>query len=507
MKRIGSFVIVLIIIMGGCSSNSDEDSEKELTVATTTTADSLDPHNTTDTASKNIFAVSTETLVKLDEDGEVVPSLAKDWEEKDDGKTWVFKLEEDVTFHDGEPFNAEAVKTNFERVTDEDKNLARYSLLGPYIDEIIADEDNNEVTFHLNKSLAPFLNLLAQPSGSSIVSPKMIEEDEESIKENPVGTGPYEIKDWSPTGDTIFVANTEYWGDSPQVDKITWKSVPENSARATMLENGEADIIVNVLDVDIDRLDKMDGISVETEPLNRALYVGVNTEFEPFDSKEARQALNYAINKEELSEDLYKGEVTVSTAAVSEQVSMHSDVGAYPYDKEKAKKLLEEAGVEEGTEARLIAAENVTRDHRAGEYVQNSLQEIGLDVKYQEVELSDYLSRLENPEEYELFLRGSLPSSNDIHDLFSDELDSESDNNYSQYSSTKVDELISNGAQEMDEAARKEIYKEALETIKEDAPWIFLYDDVVSTGISDDVEGLILTPDNTMYFDDISKKE
>src|SRR5699024_9555455 len=139
MKRIGSFVIVLIIIMGGCSSNSDEDSEKELTVATTTTADSLDPHNTTDTASKNIFSVSTETLVKLDEDGEVVPSLAKDWEEEDDGKTWVFKLEEDVTFHDGEQFNAEAVKTNFERVTEEDKKLARSPVLGPYIDEIIAD--------------------------------------------------------------------------------------------------------------------------------------------------------------------------------------------------------------------------------------------------------------------------------------------------------------------------------------------------------------------------------
>jgi len=506
MKKIGSLIIVMIIVMVGCSSNSDEDSKKELTVATTTTADSLDPHNTTDTASKNIFAISTETLVKLNEEGEVVPSLAKDWEKKDDGKTWTFQLEEDVKFHDGEPFNAEAVKSNFDRVTDDKKNLARYSLIGPYLDEVTTD-GQNEVTFHLNKSMAPFLNLLAQPSGSTIISPKMIEEDEESIKENPVGTGPYEIKDWSPTGDTVFEANTEYWGDEPQVDKITWKSVPENSARATMLENGEADIIVNVLDTDIDRLDGMDDIRVKTKPLNRALYVGVNTEYEPFKSKEARQALNYAINKEELAEDLYKGEVTVSTAAVSEQVNMHSDVGAYPYDKEKAKELLEEAGVEDGTEARLIAAENVTRDHRAGEYVQNSLQEIGLDVKYQEVELSDYLSRLENPDEYELFLRGSLPSSNDIHDLFSDELDSKSDNNYSRYSSSEVDDLISKGAQEMDESNRKEIYKESLETIKEDAPWIFLYDDVVSTGISDDVEGLILTPDNTMYFDDISKKE
>lgn len=505
MKKLGSLIIILIII-GGCSSNSEEDSKKELTVATTTTADSLDPHNTTDTASKNIFAISTETLVKLDEDGEVVPSLAKDWEETDDGKTWTFELEEDVEFHDGEPFNAEAVKSNFDRVTDKDKNLARYSLIGPYLDEVTTEGDN-KVTFHLNESLAPFLNLLAQPSGSSIVSPKMIEDDEESIKENPVGTGPFEIKDWSPTGDTVFEANKEYWGDEPQIDTITWKSVPENSARATMLENGEADIIVNVLDTDIDRLEGMDGIKVETKPLNRALYVGVNTEYEPFESKEARQALNYAINKEELSEDLYKGEVTVSTAAVSEQVNMHSDVGAYPYDKEKAKELLEKAGVEEGTKARLIAAENVTRDHRAAEYVQNSLQEIGIDVKYEEVELSDYLSRLEDPKEYELFLRGSLPSSNDIHDLFSDELDSESDNNYSRYSNSEVDDLISEGAQEMDETKRKEIYKNSLEIIKDDAPWIFLYDDVVSTGISEDVDGLILTPDNTMYFDDISKKD
>src|SRR5699024_2395268 len=213
-----------------------------------------------------------------------------------------------------------------------------------------------------------------------------------------------------------------------------------------------------------------------------------------------RQALNYAVNKEELANDVYNGIVDISTAAVSSQVKMHSDVGAYSYDKEKAKEMLKEAGVEEGTEVRLISSENVARDQKAGEYVQNSLQEICLDVDYQELELSDYLARLDNPDEYELFLRGAILNSNDIHDLFSNELDSESDNNYSQYSNAEVDDLISEGAQEMDEAKRKEIYKESLEIIKEDAPWIFLYDDVINTAVSDDVEGLIETPEYTMHF-------
>lgn len=504
-KRLTLILFIFVLFLAACSPNAaSEDGEKNLIVATTGEANSLDPHNTTDTVSKEIYSVVTETLVMLDENGDIAPLLAKSWEQSDDGKSWTFQLEDGVLFHDGTEFNAEAVKASFERVTNKENKLARYPLLGPYLDKITTNGDH-EVTFHLNSPVGPFLNILAFPSGNNIISPKSIEMGEEAIKNKPIGTGPYKIKHWLPGSDTVFEANLDYWGDAPQVDLITFKSVPENASRVIMLETGEADIITDVPHSDTDRLNDNDGIKLETVPLNRTVYVGINNSVAPFDNELVRQALNYAVDKDALTNDLYEGRVIESTAAVSSLDPMYANAGSYPYDIEKAKKILKEAGVEEGMKLRLVAAANLTRDHKAGEYVQSSLQQLGFDVELQVLELNNYLDTLDDPSKYELFLRGGSSQTNDANELLQTTLFSTSDFNYAGYSNPKVDELLEEGAINSIVEERKNIYAEALGIIKEEAPWIFLYQDVVYHGVAKNVGGFIIPPNNTINYTKVSK--
>ncbi|MFK9094312.1 ABC transporter substrate-binding protein [Bacillus salipaludis] len=502
---------VFLVIMSACSDEKSSSTEKKgkeedkiLTVALTGEANSLDPHNTTDTASKQIYSVFAETLVSLNEKGGIEPLLAKSWEKSEDGKTWTFKLQEGVEFTDGTPFNAEAVKINFERVTNEENKLARYPLLGPYLDSITTNGDY-EVVFHLKNPVGPFLNILAFPSGNNIISPKTIEAGMDAIKTNPVGTGPYKIKHWSPGSDTVFEANPKYWGGTPKLDQIIFKVVPENASRVLMLETGEVDIIADVPPTDIERINKSDDTKVRSIEINRTLYVGINNSVAPFDKPEVRQALNYAIDRKALTKDLYEGRVKESTAIVSSKDQMYSNAGSYPYDLEKAKELLKKAGVKEGMKVRMVAAGNAVRDHKAGQFVQTSLELLGFDVELQVLELNDYLKTLDDPSKYDLFLRGGIANTNDAYDVLRDSFFSTSKYNYARYVNPNIDQAIEGGAIEPSVENRKKIYDKAFKEIKEDAPWIFLYEDTVHIGMRENVEDLIVTPTHLWNFSKVKK--
>jgi ABC-type transport system substrate-binding protein len=239
-------------------------------------------------------------------------------------------------------------------------------------------------------------------TASGILSPKSIKENEQGIAKNPVGTGPFTFKEWTPGNQVVLEANQQYWGGKPGVKSVTFKPVPENAARVIMLETGEADVIEKVPASEFERLKSNDEVQVISRPTNRVLYIGINTTVAPFDQVKVRQALNYAIDRETLVNKLYEGRVKLATASVAAQTFGYSDVGAYAYDVEKAKQLLQEAGVKEGTKLRLILAANVIQDRPAAEFVQNSLQKVGFDAELKILELGSYLETLKDPSTYEL---------------------------------------------------------------------------------------------------------
>lgn len=497
-----AILIALFSLLVACSKDSATSGEnKRIIAAVTAEPKTLDPHDTTDTASRQIYSKVTETLVSLNEKGEIEPLLAEKWEVSDDGKVWTFYLRKDVKFHDDSDFNAEVVKANFDRVTNPDNMLARYSLLGPYLEKIEV-KDEFEVEFFLNEPYAPFLDILSFPSGSNIISLPSIEEGKEAIENNPIGTAPFKLKEWSPGNDIVVEKFDDYWGEKAHVDEIVFKNIPESASRVLMLETGEIDIATSIPLTDIERLNEMDDINVVSEISNRILYVGINNNSPPFDKVEVRQALNYAVNKTALVENLYMGLVEEATAAIPKHMNYYSNVGAYSYDMDKAKELLEKAGVEEGQKIRMAVAGNVTQDHKAGEYVQNSLMELGFDVDLQMLELSDYLATLDDPSKYDLFLRGAIGNTLDPDAMLRDALLSDLPTNYARYSNPKVDELLKAGVNENDSNARADIYGEVLQIVKDDAPWIFLYADMTHVGTRNNIEDVHFLPN---YIWDMSK--
>lgn len=505
-----AMILILSVIATACSTDPSKGTSKEsnaapnLTIALAGEPEGLDPQNSSDNISNMITYQIADNLVTFNQDMQIVPQLAESWTVSDDEKSWTFKLKQGVSFQDGAPFNADAVKTSFERVINENNKLTRYSLLGPFIDHISVNGDT-EVTFHLKNPLGPFLNNLAAP-GSAILSPKSIKENPAGVDKNPVGTGPFKLKEWSPGNYLLLEANPDYWGGKPNVGTLTFKPVPDNSARVLMLETGEADVILPVPTSDIDRLAKNDQLAISSRQTNRVLYIGLNNVKAPLNNVKVRQALNYGIDKETLVNKLLQGRVKVATSAIGEKVFGYSNVGAYPYDLKKAKQLLQEAGVTEGTTLRFVYSSNVPQDRQAAEFVQNSLQQLGFKVELRQLELGTYTDTIKDPNSFEMYLRGAAPLTNDADYVLRALLLSGSKNNYNGFSNPEIDKLLEAGFTVTQQEERERIYADLLKGIKEEAPWIFLYEDMAHIGMRKNVEGIGLLATQTMDFRKVIKK-
>ncbi|SED06517.1 glutathione ABC transporter substrate-binding protein [Paenibacillus sp. GP183] len=480
------FVAAMLVIMSACSSPSTNGNgssgtakPKDLTFAWGGDPTTMDPQNTTvfETAVVQIF----ENLVAFNGNMEIVPQLAKSWEHSSDNKNWTFTLREGVKFQDGTPFNADAVKKSFDRVTNPDNKLGRFTLLGPFLDNITVESDT-KVTFHLKEPYGPILNVLAHP-GSGILSPKSIQEG--TVAKNPVGTGPYKLKQWTPGDSVVFEPYPDYWGGKPKLNSLTFKTVKEGTSRVIMLENGEADVIAPVPISDIDRLKKSDKVSISTYPSSNFLYIGINNMKAPFNDVKVRQALNYAIDKDAIVKKIFMGTGKAVTAAIAEKTWGYSNVGAYPYNKEKAKQLLQEAGVKEGTTIKLWTTDgSFLNDRQTAEFVQNSLQEVGLKVELTKWEFGAFFEALKSPDKYDLYLREGGPPTNDADWIIRSLFSTGNAFNHSRFSNPDADKLIQAGLHETNVDARKKIYADLLTILKDQAAWLYLVEEpgVIGTG-------------------------
>lgn len=467
----------VLLIFSACeegSTNANDSSDsKDIVVGFGAEPLTVDPHDADDSISNQANLLLYDKLVTFDKDNNIVPELATDWSTSEDGMSLTLQLREGVEFQDGTPFNAEAVKINFERVLDEDNNLARHSIYADYMESIVVD-DEYQVTINFHRKFGPAIATLAHGAGG-IISPKAIEEGED-IGTNPAGTGPYSLANWTPGTEMVFEANENYWGDEPQLDSITFRVIPENSSRTIALENGEIDVASPVSIQDIERLQENEDISITADPIYRNLFISMNFNNPLFQDKKVRQALNYAVDKETIVENTLKNMGEVSTAAVGSSLNGYSEVGTYEYNPEKAKELLEEAGVEEGTKIKLWTPDaRYLMDSTIAELVQANLSEVGFDVDFQVWEWSSYSNELDNPDsDFDLMIRSWGASTGDIDWGLRPTLTSEGSNNYGGYSNPEVDELVFAGLNSSDMDERIQIYNEAMQIIHEDAPWVFL---------------------------------
>ncbi len=444
---------------------------------------SLDPAIVTDGESYKVTENIFETLLNFGEqDTTIHPGLAKEWEVSEDGLTYTFHLQEGVKFHDGTDFNAEAVVKNVERWKGgaEEEFYYFHSMFkaeGQDIIKTVTAADEHTVVFELSRPQAPFLKNIAM-SAFAIASPTAFESAGDAFGDNPVGTGPFKFVEWKRNDSITVEKNPDYWQEGlPKLDKIIFRAIPDNSARLNALTTGEIDLADGINPSDAASIESNADLQLIERPSMNIGYLGLTNTRPPFDNKLVRQAVNYAIDKQTIVDAFFEGRAEVAVNPMPSSISGYNEeIEGYPYDPEKAKQLLAEAGYD-GSEIELWAMP-VPRPYmpdgqKVAEAIQKNLADVGIPSKIVTYEWATYLEKANNGEA-DAFLLGWTGDNGDADNFIYTLLDKDNigSNNYAYYSSDEAHELLVAAQSEVDEEKRIALYKQAQEIIHEDAPWV-----------------------------------
>src|SRR4051794_1403354 len=283
---------------------------------------------------------------------EIEPALAESWTTSEDGLSYVFKLRSGVTFHDGTPLDAAAVVTNFTRQLDENDPLHDPGQV--YAGVILQDVTKVEATGDLEVTLTLDRPLKLVPANlavfaAGIVSPTALQTYKDDYSNHAAGTGPFKLDHWTKDVELVFSANDAYWGGRPKLDTIIWRTIADDTVKLSELTTGGIDV-ANQLDFkDIDTVKNDDNLQVVTGTFWNVQFLGLNAAVAPFDNIAVRQALQYAINKQNIADVVFYGNYTLGGGPIAPGLLGYDEALAnvYTYDPEKAKSLLAESGAGE----------------------------------------------------------------------------------------------------------------------------------------------------------------
>ena len=317
----------------------------------------LDPALETDGESFKVCDNIYQTLVTFKpEKTEVIPELAESWEISDDGLTWTFHLRRDVRFHDGTQFGAEAAVFSLGRQFKEDHPSHRVEGAYQYwnsmsMSEIVRDVravDEYTLEIELSRPNAPFLSNLAM-NFCAIVSPTAVRRWGDDYPRHPVGTGPFRFVEWIKDDRVVLEKNPNYWGKPPSVNRLIFRSIPENSVRLIALTKGSIHGMDNLVPDFIPNIEADPNLQLLTQAGMNVGYLAMNMDRPPFHLLDVRRAINHAVNKQALVDNLYQGMAIPAVNPIPPTLwSYNEEVKGYAYDPERARALLAEAGFPDG---------------------------------------------------------------------------------------------------------------------------------------------------------------
>jgi len=363
----------------------------ELRIGISLDVESMDPFFVNQAAGWSVVHALFDHLIERDFEGNIVPGLAESWSIV--GPTVLeFVLRQDVTFHNGEPFNAEAVQFSVVRMLSEEEapNQGKFtSIISDSVDIV----DDYTVRFNLSRPDGTLFDSLT--SRLAMLPPKYFEEvGAEGFASAPVGTGPFKFVEWMPDDHVTLAANENYWEGSykgqAQVDTVVFRPIPEAGTRAAELEAGGVDLIQDVLPDQIDDLEAAGLVVVPSEAFQlQYVFFTTDDETAPTYSVEVRQALNYAVDVDAIIENLLMGLGSRIASPIGPgYLGYNPDVEPYSYDPAKAKELLEAAGYADGFETTLDATSAGHTD--VIDAVAGYLAEVGVQVTIQDYELGQF---------------------------------------------------------------------------------------------------------------------
>ncbi len=480
---------------------------------------SLDPHGVTAVNDFRILMNVYDGLVRYKEGAlDVEPALAKSWTISNDGLEYVFQLRKGIHFHDGSPLNAEAVVFNFQRMLDEDHP---YHHTGPFplsfffsqVDSVEAI-DEYSIKFTLSEPFAPLLSNLAYPTGL-IVSPAAVKEHEKDFGRHPSGTGPFRFEEWRANTRVVLTRNDDYWDGVTSLDAVVFRPITDANTRVAEMLSGGIDLMVEVPPDNVGHFKADSSYEVFEQAGPHLWFLILNMKEGPFTDQRVRQAVNYAIDKESLVRDVLQGTAAVAAGPTPPAFSWayNDELIPYPYDPEKARALLAEAGAQ-GAQLTFYVTEGgsgMLDPLSMGAAIQADLAEIGLRVNIETYEWNTFLGRVNPGLEGKADMAQMAWMTNDPDTLPFLALRTEAwpehgGFNSGYYSNPEVDELLARARQSTDQDERAALYRKMQEIVYDDAPWAFVANWKQNAVASSKVEGFRLQPSFFLLLHDVSKK-
>ena len=424
-------------------------------------------------------------LVWQPESGVFEPGLATSWESNEDSTEFTFQLREDVLFHDGTPFNAEAVKVSFDRVADPELRALLVGLLGPYEGTEVVDEFTARVTF--SEPYPLFIDSVSK-TGIRPVSPTAVETFGPDFGQNIVGTGPFKLRSFAEDAVVLERFDEYNWGpaflehEGPAfLDTITYRIIPEDSTRVTALETGEVQFIDFTPPQQVDRLEADDRFEVDL------LYVPglpqilqINVDKSPTSEKAVRQAIQHAINHQAIVDVVWFGKANPAYGVLASTTPGYwaGIEEVYPYDPERARQLLEEAGwtvgadgvrEKDGQRLELLYVTNTAQVPTA-EIIQAMLSEVGIALTVEALSSQASLAKYQE-NQHHIGRLGEITNdpSAMCFPIHSKNITGGTQGNRSRYSNPEVDRLCDEAAQETDWERRVELYEQLQRIVADEA--------------------------------------
>jgi peptide/nickel transport system substrate-binding protein len=459
----------------------------------------LDPVFYTNVSERMIFYSFYNPLVSMDEQMTVRPELVSSWDVSKDGLTWTFHLQPGVVFHDGTDFNAEAVKFNLDRIRAPETGSTLRTLLEPVQEVRVKGPLTVEVS--LKTPFTPLLGLLTEGPGFT-VSPAAVKKYGKDYSLHPVGTGPFEFVDWQ-KGDQIRVRRFDrYWEKGlPHLDGVTYRPIPDESVRLANLQAGALDVSQNVPPRSIAAVRQDKQLKTFVLVGTRWPMIRFNLARGAFTEKALRQAVAYAINRDQLVAAIYFGNARPAFGPITPVYSTIYDSSirefSYSTNLDRAREKLREAGKPTGFTFSLDIAASPDQA-RMAELIKAQLTQVGITMNVQSYEPTTFQDRL-TYKRYEAAL-GSWTPRPDVDGTIWNHFHSNGNVNSMSYKNPAVDELLDRARSLPNGPARIKAYRDAQRLIVADAPWAFLIFENIMVAMKPGIYGIPTIPDTMIRF-------
>ena len=452
---------------------------------------SLDPHLSSAYSSFAVLANVVEGLTTFDNDIKLTPDLAESWEQSDDGLTWTFHIRQGVKFSNGREMTSADVLYSFQRIMDPTLGSGRVNSCGGS-DATFAAPDDYTFTITTTKPNGILPVTAATAAGCAIIAKESAGADGQIVI--PIGTGPFTIEDVQGTTSMKLLKNPDYWQTGfPYLDEVDINVVPESSSRVAALLGGEEDLILNPPSESYNDLKSNADVVLSETPLLQYSYMALNNQHNPLNDIKVREAIAYAIDRDQICQAGEFGLCTVIQGPTAPGSPWYFDYAPYTHDVEKAKSLLAEAGFPDGFSITLMPTSTYENTVRQAQVVQQNLADVGITATINAPEWSQWLE-LEGAGNYDAYLCGWIGLT-DADSYFYLQHRTGEVFNFTGYSNPDLDALLDEGRSSSDFDARYSVYEQANKIVVDAAAYVYFYSPLGLRAYKPYVEGFVNRPD------------